>query len=165
MSERRISRKQLIRVGAALSLGSIGASVLASCGGGGSSTSSDEGSAASSDMAGAEEGLSGPEIESGQAIAAEGEVPPNSAVPFTNAETGQPEVLVRLQDGEFVAYSAVCTHQQCTVAYQPQSQRLACPCHGGVYDPASNAAVEAGPPPRPLPEAGIEVRDGQVFKA
>jgi Rieske Fe-S protein len=73
-------------------------------------------------------------------------------------------VLVRLQDEEFVAYSAVCTHQQCIGAYQPETQKLACPCHGGVYDPARGAAVEAGPPPAPLPEAEIEVRDGQVFK-
>lgn len=159
MSEERISRKQLIRMGAALGLGSIGASVLAGCGG-----SSGAGSAAP-DTTVDIEGLSGPEIDPGQAIAAEDEVEPNSAVPFTNAAIGQPEVLVRLQDGEFVAYSAVCTHRQCTVAYQPRTQKLACPCHGGVYDPARGAAVVSGPPPAPLPEAEIEVRDGEVFRA
>lgn len=164
MSEARISRKRFIRVGAALGLSSVGASVLAGCGG---SSGSGEMTISSPDpnATGPAEGLSGPEIEPGQAIAAEDEVEPNSAVPFTNAATGREEVLVRLQSGEFVAYSAICTHQQCIVAYQPQTQRLACPCHGGVYDPARGAAVEAGPPPAPLPEADIEVRDGQIFKA
>jgi Rieske Fe-S protein len=106
-----------------------------------------------------------PEVEPGQAIAAKSDVVPNSAVPYTNAESGQPEVLVRLPDGRFVAYSALCTHQGCTVAYRSQSRKLVCPCHGGTFDPAQGAAVVAGPPPRPLPEVEIEVRGGKVFKA
>jgi Rieske Fe-S protein len=104
-------------------------------------------------------------VSSGEAIAAADEVEPNSAVPFTNAETGAPEVLIRLQDEELVAYSAVCTHQGCIVSYQPQTQKLACPCHGGVFDPAEGAAVVSGPPPTPLPEVAFEVREGKVFLA
>lgn len=72
---------------------------------------------------------------------------------------------MRLLNGQFVAYSAVCTHQQCIVAYQPENRMLVCPCHGGIYDPAKGAAVVSGPPPRPLPEASIEVSDGEVLKA
>lgn len=55
-------------------------------------------------------------------------------VSYTNAETGQAEVLVRLADGRFAAYSAVCTHQGCTVAYKPDTRKLVCPCHGGTFD-------------------------------
>ena len=108
---------------------------------------------------------SGREVAPGEDIASEKGVEPNSAVLYANVSTGQPEVLVRLPDGEFVAYSAVCTHQGCTVAYQRQTQKLACPCHGGVFDPAEGAAVVSGPPPRPLPEVEIEVRSGKVFRA
>jgi Rieske Fe-S protein len=72
-------------------------------------------------------------------------------------------MLVHLESGDFVAYSAVCTHQQCTVAYK--NEQLACPCHGSVFDPASGAEVVNGPAQRPLPEIPVEVRDGEVFRA
>jgi cytochrome b6-f complex iron-sulfur subunit len=62
-----------------------------------------------------------------------------------------------------VAYSAVCTHQGCTVAYQ--GGELACPCHGSVFDPANGAAVVAGPAPRPLPEIPVKVEGGEVVRA
>ena len=107
----------------------------------------------------------GPEVGRGQAIAEESEVAPNTAFPFTEANTGRPGVLVRLENGEFVAYSAVCTHQACTVGYQPETQKLACPCHGSVFDPARDAAVETGPARAPLPEIPVEVREGEVVRS
>ena len=70
---------------------------------------------------------------------------------------------MHLENGEFVAYSAVCTHAQCTVAYN--NGQLACPCHGSVFDPTNGAAVVSGPANRPLPEVPVEVRDGQVYTA
>jgi Rieske Fe-S protein len=72
-------------------------------------------------------------------------------------------VLVHLDNGDFVAYSAVCTHQGCTVAYK--NGQLACPCHGSVFDPAHGAEVVAGPAPRPLPKIPIKVSGGEVFMA
>lgn len=162
MEERRISRRKFVRLGAALGLGSAGASIITACGGG----SAGSGGATSAPGAAAGSTIqAGPEVGAGQVIAKESGVKPNSAVPFTQSETGQPAVLVRLQNGKFVAYSAVCTHQQCTVAYQPRTERLACPCHGGIYNPAKGAVVEAGPPPRPLPKIGIEAREGKVVRA
>jgi Rieske Fe-S protein len=80
---------------------------------------------------------------------------------FTN--DGQPAVLVHLESGDFVAYSAVCTHQQCTVAYQ--DGQLACPCHGSIFDPADSGAVVNGPAQEPLPDIPIQVQNGQVTKA
>jgi len=106
-----------------------------------------------------------PEAAPGQAsIAAVSDVAPNSAVSYTNAENGLPEVLVRLPGGRFVAYSAVCSHQGCTVAYRPQIRKLVCPCHGGVYDPARGGAVVSGPPPLPLAKIKVAVRNGKVFR-
>ena len=101
------------------------------------------------------------EVGKGQIISKESEVAPNSAITFTNVDTGQQSVLVRLKNGEFVAYSAVCTHQACTVAYK--DGQLACPCHGSVFDPARGAAVENGPASSTLPRLDIEVREGEVF--
>jgi Rieske Fe-S protein len=88
-------------------------------------------------------------------------VAPGSAIKFK--DSGQPALLVHLQSGDFVAYSAVCTHQGCTVAYK--NGQLACPCHGSVFDPTSGAEVVNGPAQLPLPEIPVEVRGGEVFRA
>jgi Rieske Fe-S protein len=141
-------------------LGSTGASVVTACGGGGSAAS--EGTRTAAGTAGGSAG-GGPKVRKGQAIAEESEVKPNTALPFTDADTGQQGVLVRLRSGEFAAYSAVCTHQACAVAYK--DGKLACPCHGSVFDPANGAAVLNGPANRPLPGVGVEVREGKVFLA
>ena len=162
----RISRRRFIRLGAAIGVSTAGATVVAACGGGESGGSG----------SGWRRGLFGlvkeqllPEHpaalprtgSSSGAIAQVSEVPTSSAKKFTN--DGQPAVLVHLQGGDFVAYSAVCTHQQCTVAYQ--DGQLACPCHGSVFDPSNGGEVVNGPAPEPLPEIPIQVQNGQVTKA
>jgi nitrite reductase/ring-hydroxylating ferredoxin subunit len=162
-----ISRRGFIRLGTALGVGAAGASVLAACGGGESgSGGSDNGSGDGGSGGGGPTEPSGggsneTQASGGQAIAQASEVAPGSAVKFK--DSGQPAVLVHLQSGDFVAYSAVCTHQQCTVAYK--NEQLACPCHGSVFDPASGAEVVNGPAQRPLPEIPVEVRGGEVFRA
>jgi len=97
----------------------------------------------------------------GTAIASESEVAPGSAFEFK--DSGNPAVLVHLDNGNFVAYSAICTHQRCTVTYQ--GGELTCPCHGSVFDPANGAAVVAGPAPRPLPGIPVKVEGGEVVRA
>ncbi len=159
----RISRKKFIGLGAALGLGSVGASVIAGCGGGGGSAGSG-GTATSTGTAESTAGSS-PEVGKGQAITKESEVTPEAAFSFTDADTKRPGVLVRLENGDLAAYSAVCTHQACMVAYRPEEKKLACPCHGSVFDPSRGAAVENGPANSPLPEVAIEVREGEVFLA
>ncbi|QIN85317.1 Rieske 2Fe-2S domain-containing protein [Rubrobacter tropicus] len=97
----------------------------------------------------------------GSAIAQESEVAPGSAVKFKDG--GKDAVLIHLDDGNFVAYSAICTHAGCTVAYK--NAQLACPCHGSVFDPANGAEVVSGPAQTPLPEIPVEVQNGEVVKA
>ena len=70
--------------------------------------------------------------------------------------SGEPAILFRTKTGVF-AYSAICTHQGCTVAYSADSKTLACPCHGGQYDPFATAAVVAGPPQSPLPSIKVAI--------
>lgn len=48
----------------------------------------------------------------------------------------------------YVAVSAVCTHQGCTVGYLASSSQFRCPCHGGMFD--INGNVLSGPPPSAL---------------
>jgi thiosulfate dehydrogenase [quinone] large subunit len=84
-------------------------------------------------------------------------LPLNSARPFTDPRTGEPAVLIHLGTGRFVAYSAVCTHAGCTVAFDSARGELVCPCHGSTYDPRHRAQVVAGPAPRPLPVVPVRV--------
>lgn len=172
MSEERLSRARFIRLGAALGVGAASASVIAGCGGGGQQSGGGSqqatGAGASGETQGAGQGsgeTSGGASQGAQggAIASEGQVAPGTATNFKAPGTGDPAVLVHLKNGDFVAYSAVCTHAGCTVAYS--NGQLACPCHGSVFDPAKGAAVVNGPANRPLPEIPVEVRDGQVYTA
>ena len=82
---------------------------------------------------------------------------PRSALPFVDPTTGDPAVLIRLADGQVVAFDAVCTHAGCTVEYDPPSGLLGCPCHGAVFDPSHNAAVVQGPAPVALAALPIVV--------
>ncbi len=159
--EERISRRRFIRLGTALGVGAAGASVLAACGGGESGSGGSGGNARSSSSKSSGGASSEAKTSGGKPIAEASKVAPGSAVNFK--DSGQPAVLVHLQSGDFVAYSAVCTHQGCTVAYN--NGQLACPCHGSVFDPAHGAAVVNGPAQRPLPQIPVAVRGGEVFRA
>jgi len=60
----------------------------------------------------------------------------------------RPGLLVRLADGSYRAYSAVCTHLNCTVQYRSDVREIWCACHNGLYDLEGRNV--SGPPPRPL---------------
>lgn len=90
-------------------------------------------------------------------IAQVSSVPTNSSVSFALPSNGDPGVLVHLNNGQFVAFDAICTHAGCPVSYDPSSQLLLCPCHGAQFDPAKGAAVVAGPAPTPLASVPINV--------
>ena len=96
---------------------------------------------------------------SSPAIARVNAVQNNSAVNFTLASNGDPGILVRLNNGQFVAYDAVCTHAGCPVDYDPGSQLLVCPCHGAAFDPAKSAAVVQGPAATPLTDGPIHINN------
>jgi cytochrome b6-f complex iron-sulfur subunit len=171
----KISRERFIRLGTALGVGAACASLVA-CGGGASSSGGGDsgggnsggggpygggGSGGGGSDGGSKASSGGDAQAGGVAIASESEVAPGSAHKFK--DSGNPAVLVHLKSGDFVAYSAVCTHQGCTVAYK--GGKLACPCHGSVFDPAKGAEVVAGPAPTPLPEIPVKVEGGEVVKA
>jgi cytochrome b6-f complex iron-sulfur subunit len=168
----KVSRETFIRLAAALGVGAASASVAACGGGTGSSSGGSSNGAGNGSGDGAAVGESTPAASAGgsegaaagtggKAIAAESDVAPGGAVKFK--DRGRDAVLVHLDGGEFVAYSAVCTHAGCTVAYQ--NAQLACPCHGSIFDPANGAEVVSGPAQTPLPEIPIRVQDGQILRA
>ena len=93
----------------------------------------------------------------GTTIAQVSAIPENSAFAFTIPTTGDPGLLIHLQNKQFVAFDAICTHAGCEVGYDPGSGHLVCPCHGAQYDPTNQAAVLTGPAPLPLTSVPIHV--------
>lgn len=73
----------------------------------------------------------------------------------------RPGILVRLPNGEFRAFSAVCTHLSCRVQYKPDAKLLWCACHNGTFDLTGRNI--AGPPPRPLETFTANVRGDEVI--
>jgi thiosulfate dehydrogenase [quinone] large subunit len=69
---------------------------------------------------------------------------------------GMPAILFRTKTGVF-AYSATCTHQGCTVAYQSSNESLYCPCHGAEFDPFKNGDVITGPTRDALPTVKVKI--------
>jgi Rieske Fe-S protein len=79
---------------------------------------------------------------------------PNSGKVFKFGS--RPGIVVRTADGELRAFSAVCTHLDCTVQFKPDTSLLWCACHNGMYDLGGN--VVSGPPPRGLEKFVVNVR-------
>jgi len=73
----------------------------------------------------------------------------------------KPVILVRKTDGELRAFSATCTHLDCTVQYRQDKGAIWCACHNGTYD--LNGRNVSGPPPRPLDEYKVIVQNDEVI--
>jgi Rieske Fe-S protein len=66
-----------------------------------------------------------------------------------------PVIVLRLSKTDVRAFSAVCTHLQCIVAYRKDKELIWCYCHNGVYDLTGKNI--AGPPPRPLVSFKVDI--------
>jgi Rieske Fe-S protein len=73
----------------------------------------------------------------------------------------KPALLVRTAEGEWRAFSAVCTHLNCTVQYNDEARQIWCACHNGLFD--LNGKVVGGPPPRPLEAYTAHVQGDEVI--
>ncbi|CAM5255062.1 Rieske (2Fe-2S) protein [Streptomyces fumanus] len=69
-------------------------------------------------------------------------------------------VVTQPEKGDFKAFSAICTHQGCTVA-EVAGGTINCACHGSRFALA-DGAVRKGPATEPLPVERITVEDGSV---
>jgi cytochrome b6-f complex iron-sulfur subunit len=72
----------------------------------------------------------------------------------------KPGILVETPSGELRAFSAICTHLDCTVQFREDLGHIWCACHNGHYD--LNGVNIAGPPPRPLDRYDVNVRGNQI---
>lgn len=91
-----------------------------------------------------------------------GKISEMGAEPWKIFPFGQePGILVRVGPEEFRAFSATCTHLDCTVQFDGESKRIWCPCHNGWYDLEGRNV--AGPPPRPLDSYVVQVVGDDIF--
>ena len=72
----------------------------------------------------------------------------------------RPGILLHTAGGEWRAYSAVCTHLQCTVQFRADLEQIWCACHNGHFDLSGKNV--SGPPPRPLDQFDVIVKGDDV---
>jgi Rieske Fe-S protein len=130
----------------ALTVGAVaaGAVTISACGGGGADTPSPGET---------------PTPTAGARLVALADIPVGEATSVTTGDD-QEIIVSRPTETTAAAFSAVCTHQQCTV--QPDGGQLRCPCHGSVFD-ALTGEVRNGPADKPLPPVAVTVADGNVL--
>jgi len=83
-----------------------------------------------------------------------------SPLPWAGVTSKTAAWLRRAGEQEFVAFSVNCAHLGCPVRWLQDARLFMCPCHGGVY--YEDGSVAAGPPPHPLQQYPVRIRDGQV---
>lgn len=70
-------------------------------------------------------------------------------------------MVLRTDTGDLRAFSATCTHLDCTVQYREDLAHIWCACHNGHYD--LNGRNIEGPPPEPLATFDVDVRDDEIL--
>jgi cytochrome b6-f complex iron-sulfur subunit len=93
------------------------------------------------------------------AAAKVGELAPNTHKIFKFGNS--PGILIHTQDGELLAFSAICTHLTCSVVFETDTQTMLCPCHNGKFDLSGN--VISGPPPAPLETFNVEISGEDII--
>ncbi len=132
MSNEPVDRRTILRGAGALGAGVVGSSALASCGSSATpATPAASSSAASTSSAGV--------------TVKAADVPVGGGVVLKD----QKVVVTQPTAGEYKAFSAVCTHKQCTVG-KVADGHIACPCHGSMFDIATGTPTATSPAKAPL---------------
>ena len=100
----------------------------------------------------------------GKQIIKVAELPVGKTFNFVHSAQGVPAILFRTKAGVF-AYSAICTHQGCSVAYKSSTKKLICPCHAAQFDPFANAKVVSGPAERALDKVNVKISGTWIVEA
>lgn len=98
----------------------------------------------------------------GVRIASAAHVPVGGVKAFTDPHTNEPAYLLQPVLGTFLAYSAGCPHEGCTVGFDQSRDQFACPCHGARFDGASGNVIR-GPARRPLRKINVVAVKGIIY--
>ncbi|MFY1672043.1 Rieske (2Fe-2S) protein [Plantactinospora sp. WMMB334] len=142
--------------------GAVGVSVvLAACGTGDDDALDGTGSSPSAGGAPAPSGSAGAPAEGGggAALAKKSDIPVGGGKIFAEQQV----VVTQPTEGEFKAFSSICTHQQCPVT-GVDGGTINCSCHFSKFSVA-DGSVKGGPAPKPLPEQKIAVDGDNIVLA
>lgn len=96
---------------------------------------------------------------SGTVLAKTSDIPVDGGMVISSAQI----VITQPSAGTYKAFTAVCTHQGCTVSGVSDNQ-IQCPCHGSLFS-AKDGSVIQGPASTPLASKSITVANGQITSA
>jgi Rieske Fe-S protein len=139
-----INRRRALAGSAALA---VGAPVLAACGSDGS-TAVDSGASGGSGGSG-----------SGETLASAADVPVGGCLVVPDAKV----VVTQPTEGDFKAFTAVCTHQGCLVETSTEGD-IPCPCHSSKFSLDDGSPV-SGPATSALAAVGITVDGDAILRA
>lgn len=100
-----------------------------------------------------------PEQPPVKGLASTGEIPVGGGKVFENEQI----VITQPTEGEFKGFSAVCTHQGCTVN-KIADGTINCPCHGSKFE-VTDGSVRTGPATKPLAYRSLKVDGDQISLA
>ncbi len=132
-----LSRRTVLR-GAAV--GGAAVPLLAACGSGGDSGG----------------GPSGSGTAGGRATVAAADVPVGGGTILTDQQV----VVTQPEKGTYKAFTAICTHQGCTVN-KVLGGKIVCPCHGSTFS-ITDGSPQGGPAQSALAEKKVSVEGDQI---
>ena len=160
MSDSALPRPDRRRLLAGAAVLGVTAPILAACGSGdeptGSSGSPQESPADSGSPT--EPGGGGGGAQGDAALVTTAEVPAGGGVVLDDRKV----VVTQPAEGEFKAFSAICTHQGCLVG-SVEDNNITCPCHGSQFS-AEDGSVVTGPATAALAEVAVRVEAGNVVE-
>ncbi|WP_329261958.1 Rieske (2Fe-2S) protein [Actinoallomurus sp. NBC_01490] len=136
------------RRGMLVGVGLVGlAGTLTACGG-----SKDDSSADASQGSGSQSGGG----QSGGSLGKTSDIPVGGGKIFKDEKV----VVTQPKQGEFKAFSAICTHRGCPVG-SVSDGKIHCPCHGSAFN-VTDGSVANGPADKPLPSKNVTVQNGEL---
>ena len=95
-----------------------------------------------------------------RAVGKAGAMPANQVVGFNYPDPSSPCVAIRMgapvpggvgPNKDIVAYSSLCTHMGCPVAYDGGTKTFKCGCHFSIFDPENSGQMVCGQATENLP--------------
>lgn len=174
-----LERRNLLRVAGMVALAGGGAAALAACSPAQTPTAAPT-SAAPSSAAPSSAAPSSAAPSAAPSSAAPSSAAPSSAAPKPTTPKGpsvkvsdvpvgsgvimdEPNdyVVTQPTKGDYKAFSAICTHQQCRVT-ELDGDRIICVCHGSAFS-VKDGSVLQDPADEPLEEFEVEVSAGKAY--
>jgi len=84
---------------------------------------------------------------------------PDAASPCTLVKMGAPVMGGVGPGGDIVAYSTMCTHMGCAVAYDEKERVFKCPCHFSTFDAENGGQMICGQATANLPRIVLKYND------